>query len=238
MRVEADTAYVLHKRPFRETSLLLDIFSRKHGRVGMVARGAKRGKSGQSVLLQPFRRLTMSWSARGDLGTMTAVEADGNVPGLNASAMIAGFYVNELIVRLLHRFEAHPELFAAYEAVLARLDDADQQHGLRYFELSLLEAIGFGLVLDHDVISGRPLAPSTIYQYVSERGPSAEEVLPGNYVRIHGQTLLELATRSLSTDTALHEAKLLLRQETGCHLGDKPLASRALYQSYLRNCGH
>ena len=181
----------------------------------------------------------MSWSARGELGTMTAVEAAGDLRHFNASAMIAGFYVNELIVRLLHRYEAHPELFSAYESILAIIDDTGQQEcGLRYFELSLLEALGFGLVLDHDVVTGKSLAPSGIYQYVSERGPSAEEILPGNHVSVHGQTLRELAVREISTETALHEAKLLLRQELGSHLGEKPLASRALYQSYLRNRGH
>jgi len=236
VRVEADTAYVLHKRPYRETSLLLDVFSYSNGRVGLIARGARRQKTGQSVLLQPLRRLSMSWSARGELGIMTSVEPDGMIANFNTGAMIAGFYVNELIVRLLHRHEAHQELFTAYEAILNILDNEhEQQKELRYFEASLLEAIGFGLVLDHDVLSGKPLQPDTIYQYVTERGPSAEAELAGNYVRVHGLTLLELAARSVSTESSLREAKQLLRQETACHLGGRPLASRALYQAYLRN---
>ncbi len=236
MRVEADTAYVLHKRPYRETSLLLDVFTYNHGRVGLIAKGARRPKSGQSVLLQPLRRLSMSWSARSELGTLTAVEATGMPSGPTTAALLAGFYVNELIVRLLHRHDPHPELFSAYEAVLNKLDDEQQQQqALRYFEVDLLDAIGFGLVLDHDVIAGKPLAPDTLYQYVTERGPSAEEVLPGQHVSVHGQTLLDLAARSISSATGLREAKQLLRQETGSHLGDRPLASRSLYQSYLKN---
>lgn len=181
----------------------------------------------------------MSWSARGELGVMTAVEPDGVIADLNAGAMIAGFYVNELIVRLLHRHDAHPELFAAYETIVNILgNEHEQQRELRYFEVSLLEAIGFGLVLDHDVLSGKPLQPDTVYQYVTERGPSAEAELAGDHVRVHGRTLLELAARSVSTESGLREAKQLLRQETESQLGGRPLASRALYQAYLRNRGH
>lgn len=238
MRVEANTSYVLHKRPYRETSLLLDVFSHSHGRVGLIARGARRKSSGQAVLLQPFRRLSMAWSGRGELGVMTGVESEGDMLSLRGAGLIAGFYVNELIIRLLHRHEAHPELFQAYESVLETLSDAsEQEKGLRYFELNLLEATGFALVLDHDVLTGNPVMADSLYQYVSERGPSTAEHLPGKHATVHGSTLRALASRRLDTEQSLHEAKQLLRQELGRHLGDRPLASRALYQAYLRNKG-
>lgn len=237
MRVEAEPAYILHQRPYRETSLLLDVFTCNHGRIGLVARGAKRQKSGQAVLLQPFRPLTLFYSIRGDLGNLHHVETAGTTPPMTGDSMLAGFYINELVVRLLHRDDPHTELFAAYETVLVNLQ-ADQQQALRYFEIDLLEAIGFGPVLDHDVISGEPLVADGLYQYVSERGPSAEEFVPGEHVSIHGRTLLELANRSLGSATSMKEAKHLLRQEISCHLGNRPLASRELYQSYLQNRGH
>jgi len=236
MRIEQERAYILHTRSYRETSLLLDVFTRDQGRVSLVARGVRRHKSGQSVYLQPFRRLSISWSARGELGTMTAVEPEGAAVELPPEAVMAGFYVNELIVRLLHRHEAHPELFRAYEAILERLEDERQrEHSLRYFELDLLEAIGFGLVLDHDVVTGQAIRADEVYQYVSERGPSAEQTLPGDHARVCGRTLAELALRNLVSETGLREAKQLLRQEIAAHLGGRPLASRALYQSYLRH---
>lgn len=181
----------------------------------------------------------MSWSGKGELGVMAGVEPEGPLLSLQGSGLMAGFYVNELIMRLLHRHEGHPELFRAYEAALESLaNDEEQQPGLRYFELNLLEAIGFGLVLDHDVISGMPVETSLFYQYVPERGPSAEQKLPGKYAVVRGSTLLNLAERRINNEQCLREAKQLLRQELGCHLGDKPLASRALYQAYLRNKGN
>ena len=236
MRVEAEPAYILHQRPYRETSLLLDVFTCNHGRIGLVARGAKRQKTGQAVLLQPFRPLSLDYSIRGELGNLHQVEAAGTVAQMTGDSMLAGFYINELVVRLLHRDDPHTELFAAYETVLRKLHE-DQQQALRYFEMDLLEAIGFGPVLDHDVISGEPLVADNMYQYVSERGPSAVESVPGEHVSVHGQTLLELANRSLGSATSLKEAKYLLRQEISCHLGGRPLASRELYQSYLQNRG-
>lgn len=237
MRVEAEPAYILHQRPYRETSLLLDVFTCNYGRIGLVARGAKRPKSGQAVLLQPFRPLILFYSRRGELGNLQHVETAATNFPITGVSMLAGFYINELVIRLLHREDPHTELFAAYEKVLTDLETR-QQEALRYFEMDLLEAIGFGPVLDHDVISGEPLIANGLYQYVSERGPSAEKYVPGEHVNIHGRTLLELANRSLGSATSLKEAKYLLRQEIGWHLGGRPLASRELYQAYLHNRGN
>lgn len=236
MRVESHPCYVLHQRPYRETSLLLEIFSSSHGRSGLVARGAKRPKSEQAVLLQPFRRLSLAWSGRGELGLLTSVEPDGTAGSMNAGGLIAGFYINELVVRLLHRHESHPDLFAAYENVLAALsDDRDNEIALRCFETRLLQTIGYGLVLDHDVETSQPIAPERSYQYVSEQGPCRDRQVASACVSVQGSTLIDLAAGRFRDERSLREAKHLLRQELAQHLGPRPLASRALYQSYLAN---
>lgn len=235
MRVEAHPCYILHQRPYRETSLLLEVFSGNHGRFGLVARGAKRPKSGQAVLLQPFRRLLLAWSGRGELGVLTSAESDGPPLTMAAGALIVGFYINELVTRLLHRHEAHPELFEAYERVLGALsEDDDNEAALRCFETYLLQTIGYGLVLDHDVETGQSINPEQTYQYVSERGPSCSHAQT-SCVSIQGTTLIDLAAGRFRDEQSLREAKQLLRQELSRHLGAKPLASRALYQAYLSN---
>lgn len=222
--------------------MLVDVFSRQHGRVGLVARGARRRQSGQAALIQPFRHLSIAWSARGELGTLISIESNEiSATGLlTGAALMAGFYVNELIMRLLHRDESHPRLFDDYRDVIFKLADTQtRERTLRLFECRLLEAIGYGLTLDRDIVTGETIIADRLYQYVSERGPgrmegSAAQADSGS-VCIHGGTLLELAGESLQSGQSLREAKALLRQELGRQLGGRPLASRELYQAYLRN---
>ncbi|MCS3902621.1 DNA repair protein RecO (recombination protein O) [Methylohalomonas lacus] len=235
MRVEPHSCFVLHTRAYRETSLLIEIFSQLHGRVGLVGRGSRRRQSGQAALVQPFRRLSIAWSARGELGTLVSVDAEAAPVALTGAGLMAGFYVNELIMRLLHRDEAHTKLFDDYAEVMLQLAQVtSHEQALRLFEIRLLEAVGYGLILDHDIVTGTAVRPDELYQYISEQGPSlAAEHMPKG-VCIHGSTLIELAVQSLQSEQSLREAKLLLRQELGRHLGDRPLASRSLYQAYLQ----
>lgn len=236
MRVDSHPCYILHKRPYRETSLLVEVFSQLHGRIGLIARGAKRPSANQSALIQPFRRLSLAWSAKGELGTLIGIESDGEAIMLNGAALIAGFYINELVVRLLHRDEAHQKLFGDYDHVIQSLArHGSQEQELRLFEIRLLEGIGYGLVVDHDVISGEAVQPDACYEYVSERGPSVATEKTSGHVLIHGATLIDLFNRQFSSEQSLREAKSLLRQEIAQHLGGRALASRSLYQAYLRN---
>jgi DNA repair protein RecO (recombination protein O) len=234
MRVDAHPCYVLHQRPYRETSLLLEVLSGTHGRTGVIARGAKRKSGGATALLQPFQRLILAWSGRGELGVLVSVEPDGHHLNLQAGGLLAGFYLNELILRLLHRHDPHPELFAAYETALQGLHAgmADESV-LRLFEFKLLQSIGYGLVLDRDVVTGEPVMADRIYRFEAEKGPVLIDSMESGGV--HGQTLLELARGRLESTLALQEAKKLLRTELGRQLGGRPLASRSLYQAYLNN---
>lgn len=234
MRVDAHTCYILHQRPYRETSLLLEVLSSLHGRTGLIARGAKRKPGGKAALLQPFRRLSIAWSGRGELGILVSVETDGDHLDLQAGTLLAGFYLNELILRLLHRHDPHSELFSAYESALLGLSSSSSDESvLRIFELKLLQSIGYGLVLEHDVTTGAPVLADSLYRFAAEQGPVLAASGERDAHVLHGSTLLEMASGHITSERALREAKQLLRAELARHLGGRPLASRSLYQAYL-----
>lgn len=215
---------------------MLDVFSAEHGRTAMVARGARRGKSAQALILQPYHKLMLSWVARSDLGTLTSVESAGINYQLTGSQSFAGFYINELTLRLLDKQESHGDLFAAYENVLQHLvRNDDQESCLRNYELKLLEATGFGLVLDHDVRTGMPVDAEEEYYYIFEHGPiKADSLTHADHVEVSGTTLQALAAGSFTDEQSRREAKILLRREIERHLRGKPLASRDLYMNYKK----
>jgi len=267
-RVSLQPGYVLHHWPYRDTSLLVEILTRDYGRIGLVARGAKRSKSRLYGILQPFIPLIVSWTAKGDLGTLGAVERQGPVRWLSGRAMMNGFYVNELLLRLLHRHDPHPHLFDEYTGVLRRLTDVavnaapglpancrdqagfHEQRALRIFEKNLLREIGYGLVLDREVMTGYPISEDGYYDYYIERGPvlRAERTSvigkqSGNddgsnnqngndSITLRGHSLLSLAQDKLEDELSLQESKRLMRAVLKRHLGDKPLGSRQLYRHY------
>ena len=260
-------AYVLHGRPYRDTSLLLEVLTPDYGRIGLVARGVRSARSRLRGVLQPFRPLLMSWNGGGDLGTLTGAEApveEGNAgAGLAGGSLMSGFYLNELLLRLLHRHDPHPALFHGYGLALRKLslvrDDVALQQALRIFEKELLQDTGYGLVLDHDVVTGQPVAADGMYRYHMEKGPeriipaAAHGILPPAALAepfanalpcaahvantlgmvLHGHTLLGLARNELRDVINLHEAKQLLRKILAVHLGQRPLRSRELYSEML-----
>ena len=230
MRVELNPCYILHSRNYRETSLLLDVFSRRHGRISLVAKGARKQKNDRRALLQPGRKINIAWTMRRELGTLTQVEPGHDRNPQAAAGLLTVFYLNELLARLLHRHEPHAELFDSYTEAMEKLTDtATEQVTLRIFEKRLLEALGYGLALDADT-GGNAIRPDQDYNYLVEQGP-APAVSPGpDSLVISGRTLLALAQENLDDDIVLAEAKQLMRRALGNLLGDKPLVSRELYQ--------
>ena len=145
MRVKLQPAWVLHSRPYRDSSALLEILSAEYGRMGLIGRGTRRRSRGgsESALLQPFAPLLLSFSGRGELRTLTGVEAAGAALTLRGERLFSGMYINELLVRLLHRDDPHPRLFALYGQALEALSEHDPVDGiLRRFELVLLDELG------------------------------------------------------------------------------------------------
>lgn len=237
LRVGMQAAYVLHRRPYRETSLLLEVFSREHGRVPLVARGARRSRRGARAELEPFRALLLSFNMRGEMGTLLDAEfAAAAAEAPRGEALPSAFYVNELLMRLVHRFDPYPTLFDAYADLLTGIaEPAKREPVLRIFEKRLLEETGYGLVLDHDTGSGAPLQPHERYVYAAEEGPvllSDERQAAGPWPVVRGSTLLSLAAETLGDDTdSLRESKRLMRFVIDHYLGGKPLKSRSLFRA-------
>lgn len=232
MRVSQEPAFVLHHHDYGETSLLLEIFSRRYGRIGVVAKGARRVRSSLRVSLIPFQPLVLGFSGRGDLPTLIAAEAAGVAPALVGEALFCGLYLNELLLRLLHRHDPHERLFESYSEALDRLGEGrDMEAALRVFEKRLLEDIGFGLVLDHDVQDGAPIQSGHRYRYVPERGPVMAQTTNDEGITMQGASLLALARERLVDESVLREVKLLMRALLAHHLGDRPLTSRGLFRS-------
>lgn len=229
--VELVPGFVLHQRPYRETSALLEIFTPMHGRVGLVARGVHSPKSRRRGELQAFRALRLSWSERGELGTLTSVESDGPGFKLSGAAFYSAFYLNELLVRLLVRHDPHPSLFDRYAQALHGLSNqpAEVELTLRLFEKHLLQETGYGLLLDVDCRSGESVQADRLYDYHLEAGPV--EVAPGTTkgFLFPGSSLLALAQEQDIDATVLRDAKRLMRAALNLYLGGKPLKSRELF---------
>ncbi len=231
-RVELQPAYVLHHRPYRNTSRLLEVFSQDHGRFGMVARGVSSHRSRLQGRLQPFRPLLLSWYSRGELATMTGAEPDGVPLMFSGAILMSGFYLNELLLRLTGRHVSYSRLFQVYHQTLNLLGETRvNQEALRIFECHLLEELGYGMILDQDVETGQPIQPDAYYCYHIERGPV--KLLAGQDcdLRIAGSSLMALAGGVLHSDQSLKDARRLMRTVLTFYLGDKPLHSRELFLS-------
>ena len=233
MRVSLEAGWVLHTRPYRETSLLVEALSREHGRVGLVARGARGAKSRLRGVLQPLQPLMLSWVGRGELCTLTGAEPMGAPPVISATCLSHTFYLQELLLRLLQRNDPHPGLFDAYGQALHRLSDPSLsvESTLRVFENALLHELGYGLVLDRDVGEGNPIEAEQSYTYCLEHGPVlgvAEK--PG--VPVSGAALQALASGQLRERKHLSEIKQLMRATLSLYLGERPLKSRELFYSF------
>ncbi len=234
MRVQQQYAFILHQRDFSETSLLLEAYSRRHGRVGLIAKGARRPSSRSRGVLKPFQQLLIGWSGRGELMVLTGAEADGANIELVGNSLYCAFYVNELMLRLLHRHDPHEVLYDRYRAALEGLSRSNAHEAiLRIFEKHLLGELGYGLLLEREHGERSPIEPDAVYDYVPERGPvrvrHPELGTRAQGVRLRGSSLLALAAEQLHETTALREAKALMRAALAPHLGDKPLQSRRLF---------
>lgn len=237
-RVNLEPAFVLHARPYRETSLLLEVFSRGQGRTGLVARGARGRKSRYRALLQPFRPLLLSWNLRGELGTLTAAEAAGADRPPQGRALFAAFYLNELLLRLLQRGEPHPELFDAYLEALAGLAaGAAVAPLLRRFEKRVLEGLGYGLLLDRDVASGEPVEAAAVYRYRLEAGPERCSADARGELVLSGASLLALHRDELRDRRSQMEARRLLQAALSLYLGRRGLRTREVLQDLERLLG-
>jgi len=227
-------AFVLHSRPYRNTSALVDCFTPR-GRVTLVARGVRTARSRYKGLLQPFMPLLLSWRGNKELVTLNHVEAAGACFFLTGRALLSGFYLNELLIRSLVHFDAYPELFCAYQKTLAALTSNNKiDVVLRLFEKTLLQELGYALQVTHDVRSGAPVVCDEYYAYRPQQGVCRvpnERLLDADGAGIfQGEHLLAIARDDYATHPIRSSAKRLLRLALQPLLGHKPLKSRALFR--------
>jgi DNA repair protein RecO (recombination protein O) len=220
MRVEQQPAFILHSRPYRETSLLIDCLTRDYGRIGLVARGVRRERARIArALLQPLTPVQLGWSGRGELATMNQVESTAAGFDLQGDALLCALYLNELVLRLTPRQDPQPNLFADYLNTLTRLARGEPQAWtLRRFERDLLAHLGYGLVLDVEGETGAPVVPQREYGYRHESGPFAWTASASG-VRLRGVALLALAEDRPPADEDAGALKRLMRGAISQHLG-------------------
>lgn len=255
MRVEFQPAYVLHTRPYRDTSLLLDLLTPDWGRLPAVAKGVRRGKSQRRPLLNPFVPLLVSFQGRGNLQTLTGVEADGPVLRLQGLGLYSGFYLNELLVRLLGEWDASPAIYRDYQQVLQRLSQLTQglpnpeqaspdrtladspEPILRLFEWNLLSHLGYGINFNREAETGAEIRASSLYRFDPEAGfigpqsidpETLSSAARSNLFR--GEDLLACDREDLSNPQTRATAKRLSRLMLQPLLGSKPLKSRDLFK--------
>ena len=232
---QLQSGFVLHSRPWRETSILLDVFTENYGKIGLCARGVRGKKSPKRSLLQPFSPLLLCWTGRGELQTMTSLEPAAPAIKLSGFALYSALYINELMVRLLHKHDPHAELFYHYRQTLEQLSHTDNlEQVLREFELLLLTVIGYGLTLDDD-FKGEPIAENANYHLNSDGlFQVVDDRIDAEFSnQFKGRQLLLIAEKNWQDPATLKAAKRLLRLSLQPLLGDKPLQSRKLFRREL-----
>ncbi len=239
-RVEQQAAFILHQRQYRNTSLILDVITLNHGRVGIVARGVRNSKKNTASQLQPFRQLLLSWTGRGELFSLTDVEEANFDPSnirLTGEALFCGYYVNELTLKLLPQDDPHEDIFVLYNQTINHLygDQSGVEPALRYYELALLESLGYQLALHNEVNSGDVIDEDTAYCYVVDRGPVYADLNQAPGINISGRTLLALANWDFSSSDTRVESRRLLRVLINQQLDGRPLKSRELFRSVFRS---
>jgi DNA repair protein RecO (recombination protein O) len=233
MNIDAEPAFVLHSRPYRETSLLVDIFSRHHGRFRAVARGV-RGSNKHTRRLVPFTPYLMSWTGKSTLKTLKNFESSGHSISLLGDNLYCGLYLNELLIRLIAEYDPHTYLFDHYLNVLISLaNETVIEPGLRHFELTLLSEIGYALELTSDADSGEPIDADCWYRYDPSTGfhrTAAQCQQRAESKSFLGKELMAIAEGDYQSASTSPAAKRLLRLALAPHIGSEPLRSRSLFE--------
>lgn len=233
-----EPAYVLHRRPWRETSLMVDLFTLNHGRMTVIAKGANSAKSPLKAQLQPFQALVVDWTGRGDLKTLTQVDVQSGPTLSRTLALYSGLYLNELLQRVLPAADPHPTLFAAYIEAIGQLSSTtDVEPVLRRFERAFASALGYDFAWDVATDTGQSVEPGGQYCYDPEQG-IVSGVSPGvRLQKLPGDVLLALALEDFESDSCRRVAKRVMRVLTDYLLQGRPLNSRNLF-THLRGESH
>ncbi|SJM92089.1 DNA repair protein RecO [Crenothrix polyspora] len=230
--VYEQAGFILKQRQYRETSLIIDVFTQDFGRVTLLAKGVRKAKSKSAALLQPFTALAVSYVGCGELKILTHVDVLHAALELNGLALYCGFYISELILCLLHQYDPHPDVFNDYNCCLSTLASAtalEIEWALRLFEINLIEKIGYGLQLEYDFMTGLPIDAAKNYAFNIEKGPYEDAL---GY--LSGVTLQVLHAKTLYDAKVLSEAKLLMRRVIDVYLQGRPLKSRQVMNQIIK----
>lgn len=227
-RVDQQPGFILHTYPYRETSLIVEALSRDFGRVALLAKGARRPHSTLRGVLMAFQPLVVDWSGANELKTLVRAEWQGGQPLLTGRALLCGYYLNELLVKLLAREDPHPALFADYSAALRALGQGGAtEELLRRFELRLLRELGYGLDLENEAETGEPVRDDGRYLYIIDRG--LVPIPADDPAALSGRALLDMSGEAFADPATLPQAKGLLRRLINHYLGGQTLQSRRVF---------
>lgn len=235
MLTELQPAFILHTRAYRDTSLLIDMFTREHGKITLVGKGVKNKKKRDATLLQPFASLLISFWMRGELGALRNCELHSQPFWLTGKRLVSGLYLNELLNRLLAKHIGYVELFDYYAMIIQKIATVEMTEipaTLRLFEKFLINELGYGLVFDHDAHTGNAIEPDAYYALDPATGCYKMNVSRQDYIEknlFKGSSILALHHGRFSEAEQLHDAKRLMRYVLTPHLGGKPVYSRALW---------
>jgi len=228
-RIDNQPGFILKSQAFKETSVIHQVFTRDYGLLSVISKGSRTKNSKHGSLLQPFRSLLISWVGKSDLKTLVTAEDRDNISQLSGSSLYCGFYVNELVLNLLHKHDPHSALFDAYERVVNQLSiESKLEPSLRQFEKHLLDETGYGLVLDHEGNSAKAIQSDMRYVYKLGCGAIAESNTNHPDI-IFGSALINLKSNQLTNKTELTQVKRLMRRLIDVQLDGKILKSRDLF---------
>ncbi len=233
-RVHQQAAFVLHARPYTESSLIVEFFSQDFGRIGLLAKGARNPKTRKRGILLPFQPLLVSWTGKGELPILSEVEQGNELLHFDYKSRVCGYYANELVYKLLQRKDPHRQLYDAYAQLMQSLHkcsfkNKERELSLRLFEKSLLSEIGYALILDRDIEHQELINPELVYRYIPERGP---EIYRSNKVEspliVSGMVLHCIERNQYPNDQIMQQAKRFMRYILQSLLGGKSIYSRSL----------
>ena len=238
MRVESEPGFILHSIPYRETSLLVDIFTLNYGRLRCVAKGFRKpNKKGIAKTLFPYTEHHFQWQGRGELKTLIQADPIQAPVFLKQESLFVGLYINELLYKLLHQNDPHPSLYDFYHQLMAQLSSSViEQAVLRRFEILLLEELGYGLVLDAEAETGQAVSAEHLYYYIPDQGLKLIQDQNANKTHaLSGADIIALSQGQLEQKSVLRTAKQLTRRVIDFYLDGKALNSRELYRQHLLN---
>ena len=238
MRAESEPGFVLHLIPYRETSLLVDLFTRNYGRIRCVARGFRKpNKRGINRALFPYTEYLFNWQGRGELKTLNRADVMQAPVLLQQESLFVGLYINEILYRLLHEHDAHESLYQSYAELLQGLAQKglDEQR-LRLFEMYMLDELGYGLALDSEAETGTPISREGFYQYIPDQG--LHQVSPQvatTDIGLKGADIIAISRGDFSQPSTMRTAKRLTRQVIDFYLDGRQLNSRDLYRQHKQS---